>query len=74
MKYYLLHNAAALTRQILGKTPKGCTCGECASDEMFQCQQCGRLVPWCDGGDSDDRCDRCWELWHEINPEKEEVQ
>lgn len=28
--------------------------------QMFKCEGCGRRVPWCFGGDTDELCTDCW--------------
>jgi len=31
-----------------------------AGCQVFECERCERLVPWCFGGGEDDLCDDCW--------------
>jgi len=36
-------------------------CHECDQlEQVFQCQDCAKWVPWCVGGDDDNRCAACW--------------
>jgi len=34
--------------------------GEAKNCETFICAACGRRVPWCFGGDTDELCNDCW--------------
>lgn len=40
----------------------------CAPNETFECEDCGRIMPYCKGADDDrpNACDDCWALAHDI--------
>ncbi len=38
-----------------------CHCGECTEENVFECEECHRIVPWCFGAADNypDLCDSC---------------
>lgn len=52
--------------RIIGQPPLKCHCKECEPGMIFECDLCGRLMPWCMGAADDmvDSCDDCWAKAH----------
>lgn len=50
-----------------------CICGNCTEDEVFECEECKRLVPWCKGcsDDYEELCDDCAARYIEENKQFE---
>jgi hypothetical protein len=65
-----LFNLNQLLRQGLNQPPALCYamkenqpfCEGCEPGQVFECDRCHRLLPWCRGAsdDFDEICDRCW--------------
>ncbi|NEZ54977.1 hypothetical protein DXZ20_04575 [Leptolyngbyaceae cyanobacterium CCMR0081] len=59
-----LSNFHQRVRALVGLSPVGCygkNCG-CQPGNIFECETCGYLRPWCRGADDGmpDSCDFCW--------------
>jgi hypothetical protein len=64
----------------LNRPPRACHysrspifCSGCEPGALFECNICGRLMPWCKGAADDlpDSCDDCWSAVH--REDKEEI-
>jgi hypothetical protein len=56
----------AAVRGNVTHAPRLMWCHSCRRWEpAFKCQDCGQWVPWCVGGDDEERCGQCWWKHHQ---------
>jgi hypothetical protein len=67
----LLWNFAQIARETIGAKPLGCPARgcECKAGDIFACECCNRIQPFCRGMDDDyfALCDDCWMIAHKLH-------